>query len=387
MEKKKPFIFLFVLLFTSLACGIPIPNTGSSQPTHTSQPGKAGFITRELDTVRKGSSDFNLADLVGKNPLSDGDVVQIIQGGEAVLEFGSELQMRMFNDTRLNAVKVTSAEGVPLDVQMTLEAGGFTGTLVSDGGSAEYRTPGGVLLRILGTEFFIIYDNTTGITSAGNFHGRVEVDAGGVTYGITPGFYVDIPQGGQPTAEIPIPFTLLGFNSRARELKSPVLALHELAGSLTPTSTFSMTPSFTITQTETPTWTDTITWTPTQTITPSWTRNPTKTPTRTATQTQTSTPCPQIKYLKITVNVDPIRTVSWSATGGCAPFSGTLTSKYTDQSSPYHTYQVTSRSGTVPDDPPVRCEGTFNIQYTINLKDSSGQSWWTLAISSVTFIC
>jgi len=391
MKKKSSFTILF-LFIAMLACNF-FPRTTTEVPT--SQPGSAAAITRELNIVRKGSSADKLVQLIGTGPLLDGDMVQVAEGGEAILDFGDFLRMRLFNDSRLNAVKVTSASGVPLDVRMTLEAGGFTGVLAKSGGKAEYQTPGGTRILVLGTEFFVIYDPARGVTTVGNFQGMVGVEAGGVGRAIPTGFFVEVPRDGQPGPEIPIRFTLQELDRQARALQSLIAALQDLSATPSPSptasSTSTLTPMPTATSTWTPTPTATSTWTPTPTATSTWTPTPTatftRTPRPTATSTRTSTPCPQLGGLTLTVTEYPTRTVSWNSTGGCSPFTGTLTARYTDESTPYDTFQVTTRSGTHIDEPPVRCEGTFTILYKLTLYDSSGQVVTFTKTSEIIWIC
>jgi hypothetical protein len=166
---------------------------------------------------------------------------------------------------RLNAVKVASAVGSPLDVRLYLEAGGFTGTLTQSGGRAEYQTPGGARILVLGTQFFVIYDPASGDTMVGNFQGIVGVESGGISRAIPAGFFVEVPGGGQPGPEHPIRFTLQEFDVQARVLQSPIIALQDLVAGTTPTAT-SVTPS--------PSPTASSSATPTPTPTPTSTETP-----------------------------------------------------------------------------------------------------------------
>jgi len=177
----------------------------------------------------------------------------------------------------------------------------------------------------------------------------------------------------------------------------------------TQTSTSTPNPTVTSTPTDTPTSmaTSTVTSTPTHTptstptriptrrptVTPTYTPSPTHTPTFTPTPTQTHTPtitptftpCP-FGGVSLTSSQNP-RTVSWNANGGCSPFSGTLTARYTDQAQPYATYQIRTSSGTIEDQPPPRCEGVFDIAYTITLSDRNNQTVNRTIITQITWIC
>ncbi len=160
----------------------------------------------------------------------------------------------------------------------------------------------------------------------------------------------------------------------------------------------------TIRGTSTPTPTGTETATPTPTVaTPTPTETPTEltepspppatpTPTPTsqppATPTATQIPCPDLtSSLDAVVGSDNKVTVIWESTGGCPPFTGTISAQYIDQESPYATYKLTTGAGKLIDAPPLRCEGNFTILYLLYLYDSSGQTAINSAQRTINWLC
>jgi len=80
--------------------------------------------------------------------------------------------------------------------------------------------------------------------------------------------------------------------------------------------------------------------------------------------------------LTATPNGDGTVGVTWSSTGGCGPYVGTITAQILDSSSPYRTIPVQASSGSVSDTPPqpASCGTTVRVVYTLNLSDRSQQT-------------
>ena len=136
----------------------------------------------------------------------------------------NQLTLELFNDSQLGVVS-SSAPGTPLDIQAALKNGGFTGQLTTKGGRAVFTTPGGAEITILGTNFLIAYDPVTRVTTAGNFHGTVQVASAGVQVALASGSAVVVPADQPPGAQFPVTFTLAQFQQQARALTSRSNAL------------------------------------------------------------------------------------------------------------------------------------------------------------------
>src|SRR5207244_2287988 len=77
--------------------------------------------------------------------------------------------------------------------------------------------------------------------------------------------------------------------------------------------------------------------------------------------------------------------LSWSGSGGCGPYVGTITAQIMDSSTPYRTIPVQASSGSVSDTPPPpACGATVRVVYTLDLSDHTEQRVTTTANASVT---
>ncbi|MFN8499760.1 MAG: NBR1-Ig-like domain-containing protein [Anaerolineae bacterium] len=79
--------------------------------------------------------------------------------------------------------------------------------------------------------------------------------------------------------------------------------------------------------------------------------------------------------------------VSWRATGGCAPFSGTLTARFQDRGDVFATYPISDAIGSMAVEAPVRCEGTFTVVYTLTIQDRVGHKVTKAATRQILFLC
>lgn len=183
-----------------------------------------GVLSLEENEVRHGPDENALLPLLESASFFENDLIQVTDGGEAVLDFGDQMQLRLFNDTELHIVSAEIGEDVPLGVQIFLFVGGFTGQLTEEGGRADFRTPGEVEITVLGTEYFVVYNPETEETTAGNFSGTVEVTSAGVSLSLEDGSFVVVSAGSPPGPALPLPLSMEEFEIQAREAGSPVEA-------------------------------------------------------------------------------------------------------------------------------------------------------------------
>ena len=261
---KKEFLLLIAVLmlivvacvFTS--CGAQLPDTGGSSPTPPQEESPIGVIRKLSDEVQVDQTP-----IPGEGDLFDESEVGLFNGGEGLLDFGSALVLHLFNNTVLGGVEATTDPNSSLIVRLRLELGGFTGELNEAGEQATFETPNGARIIVMGTEFFLVYDQEEDTTTVGNFSGIVGVTAGGESVSLPSGYYLQVISDNPPGEPVEIPFTKTLFESRARELLSPVDGLGDL---LSPTAVPTITP--TPSPTSSPTATDTPSPTPTDTPTP-----------------------------------------------------------------------------------------------------------------------
>lgn len=224
--RRAAFIMSLVIARLSCCC-LPPPSPPAGPITDTPNiPIAVGSVQRETDTVERGSDENSLEPVTDNVSLFAGDALRLTNGGEGLLDFGSGLLLRLFNDTQANLVKAETAAGVPLDVEMYLTEGGFTGQLTAAGGRATFNTPGGATITVLGTDFLVAYDAISGLTLVGNFHGTVEVSGGGTTIALASSSLVTVPFGGPPDPPVALTLALADFEQLARDRLSPVLAAY-----------------------------------------------------------------------------------------------------------------------------------------------------------------
>jgi hypothetical protein len=75
--------------------------------------------------VEHGSNIETLKQIISSADLFAQDAIRVTEGGEALLDFGDQILMRMFNDTELQVVSADFAENTPPVVVMHLNWGGL----------------------------------------------------------------------------------------------------------------------------------------------------------------------------------------------------------------------------------------------------------------------
>jgi hypothetical protein len=212
-----------MLLAAAVCCNScnPPPPTPTT-PGGTGQTGSDGTLSHVRDDIEYGSGSGSLQSLSAGDRVTfgSGDRVHVFNGGEGRLDFGSDMVLRLFNDTNLNVVRILADAGSPREVQMRLEDGGFTGTYSASGGSMTVDTPGGTAVLVRGTEFFVVYAPGSQVTLAGNFGGTVELDWGSGPTPLSSGYFREILPGGPTGPEQPIPLTRAEFEDEVNQTGS-----------------------------------------------------------------------------------------------------------------------------------------------------------------------
>jgi len=229
MKWFKILIPVTVLFLVTASCLFFGGGTEEASPAPGEEPpavdNSIGTVTREDDVVEHNDEQVGATDDLFQN-----DSLHIFNGGEGLLDFGSGLLIRMFNDTIAGGIRTENDPDSPLDVSMLLESGGFTGQLVEENSTATFKTPNGAEIVVHGTDFLIVYDEDTGETTAGNWDGEMEIRASGSPWMSisTESMRVVLP-GEQPGPEMPLEFSRRRFERMSRDLESPILALKDLA--------------------------------------------------------------------------------------------------------------------------------------------------------------
>jgi hypothetical protein len=230
-DQTKPITPSFTLTLTPAQASTHTPTLPPS-PTWTASPTpdtRVGLVSRELDVVQRGKDPGSLQQVTGSSDLFAGDVLSILEGGEGLLDFGSGLRLRVFNNTQLG-ILAASAPGTPLDVRLFLEDGGFTGQVTEPGGQVIFNTPNNAQITVLGTTFLVAYNSQTGITTVANFEGQVEVSSLAGQMDLPNAHFTLVHPHPDRLPDPPRPFSIdVGFYEQlARRLGSPLLALWEM---------------------------------------------------------------------------------------------------------------------------------------------------------------
>jgi hypothetical protein len=209
----------------------PAPPQPATQPSAQEEPvnpqeGRIGLVQRELDVVQLGKSAGSLDTVSDRKDLFAGDVLRIQEGGEGLLDFGSGMLLRLFNDTQVG-VTSASAPGAPFDVRLYLEDGGFTGELTEPGGKAVFETPNHAQITVLGTRFLVAYDTRTETTTVANFDGTLEVVSPAGALDLPPATFTLVMPNQPPDPPRPFQVSMEEYNRVARLVQSPLLALRE----------------------------------------------------------------------------------------------------------------------------------------------------------------
>jgi len=192
----------------------------TDEPADTSDE-PIGKVLPERDTVEYGSQDSELTILVAPESadLFAGNLVRVKLGGLAMLEFGTDLRLTLFNDSELGLIS-KAAEGTSFELRAFLEEGSFIGELESVDGKAIFETPGGAEITVLGTAFFLFYEPDSEATLTGNFEGSMAVSGNGTSQSVPSGTFVEWSPGQPPGPQMPIPYDMRTFESLMKKLSA-----------------------------------------------------------------------------------------------------------------------------------------------------------------------
>ncbi|MEW5938650.1 MAG: hypothetical protein AB1750_03215 [Chloroflexota bacterium] len=181
---------LLVLLIAQIACldtsnggGYVPPENDNTAPENTNgganpADDSIGTISRVLDLVWAGRGG-DLTEVSGNAYLYNNGSVKITDGGKATLAFHNDINLTLYNDTSTGAIYGEVDPSVPNYVRMKLERGGVLGQVAKKGNTAEISVAYGSTVRVVGTAFYVVYDEETGFTSVGNYDGELYFNPNG----------------------------------------------------------------------------------------------------------------------------------------------------------------------------------------------------------------
>lgn len=277
-------VYLCILcIILGAACQPAVLPTATIENEEVVPTEQLGEVRRVEDTVQHAAADEPLQPIEDSAPLFPDDQVGVQDRGEALLDFGSQMLVTLFNNSD-TTISAEAAEGVPLIVRFVLLRGGLVGEKeLDDSRRVQIDTPVGASVTVVGTRFFVTYDANTQMTTVGNFGGSVAVSGPEPTMDISDNTYVVI--GPDLAAEAPrqLPMDMDTFAQRARDLGSALEVVRLMESTPTPTGTAIP---------------------PTSTPTPSATPTPTYTPSPSSTPTPSLTPTPVEPWATFTTNAN-----------------------------------------------------------------------------------
>jgi hypothetical protein len=222
--KTKLYLGWIALALAAAACLCNGGSGGDGSPAGPSGPASIG----QIDLVT-ADVEHNKKPVTSSEAFYNHDSIGLLNGGEGQLDFRGGLVLRLFNDTLVGDIQSEVDSGSSMLARMRLEYGGFTGSLTASGKSVPFETPNGAIITVYGTDFFIVYDQATSTTTAGNFQGSLDVQVGsGQTLTVPDQAMRQVLPGGEITNELPLGFTKVDFEQASRQSGSPVAALQEL---------------------------------------------------------------------------------------------------------------------------------------------------------------
>ncbi len=269
MNAKQVLAALIILVIVQVACGAepatvepPGPGVHTPVPVATTQKPPAaaptiGAISNLLTRVRAGASSA-LRDIEGREELQNGDGVQVTEGGKARLEFPGPISVLVYNESEVEGVRAEVESSSNPRIAHRLIRGGLSGH-VTPGSQLTIDLTFGRRVTVLGTDFFVVFNEDNGYTTVGKFNGTLILSIPGQGDVKLDSEMVDITPNGHTTYYTPIPFNVDQFEQAATN-NSAVDGLNDLRRDFKlPPQGATSTPTPTPTRTPTPTPTITVT--------------------------------------------------------------------------------------------------------------------------------
>ncbi len=238
MKKARHAFAIVLLLIAQLFCVLPGQGQPTLPPGVTSRPPEVidatdvtppdesvGTINLVNSQVETGPPE-DLQFLEGQQNFNNGDGVRVTQGGKGKLTLDDGSFMTLFNETEVSGVNVSTS---PPETDFFLQNEGFLG-YVPPGVNHTVNLPNGARITILGTTFFVVFNNESQVATAGNFDGSVRyTPPGGTEQELSSARMVRIPpQGGGEVTLVELPFTPEQFEVRVDQYGTPTAGLDVL---------------------------------------------------------------------------------------------------------------------------------------------------------------
>ena len=207
-----------VLLVTQLFCAQP-PATPPSDLS-------IGQIEKIKGGVQVGP-ETALANVEPRLPIYNHDMVHVFDKGKANLDFGAGLSFTLYNDTTSGGTSV-SMDDTTRQAAISLSQGGLKGHN-PEGTETTVKVADSINIVILGTSYFITYDEVEDKVWVYNFDGTMEYQLpNGETQPLPPRTLVEITGGQVTNVYSGMLFSVDDFDVYATEKDSPILGVEAL---------------------------------------------------------------------------------------------------------------------------------------------------------------
>jgi hypothetical protein len=199
------------------------PESSASAPAADA----VGTVANIRTQVYVGALD-NLVLIDGETDLGNNDYVKVADGGKARLEFPGPISLLLYNESEMDNLQLEFDSNSNPRIASRLIRGGFSG-YVEPGNQLTIDLAFGVQVNVLGTHFFVMFDEENGYLTIGKFDGTMSVSAPG-----QPTIYlddlemIDIDSAGVLTHHAQLPFTIAQFDTAADSCVSPIHGLNIL---------------------------------------------------------------------------------------------------------------------------------------------------------------
>ncbi len=154
--------------------------------------------------------------------LGNDEFVQVTNGGKARLHFPGPISLLLYNQSEMDKIKLEFENNSNPRIVNRLIRGGVSG-YVEPGNRLTIELSIGVKINVLGTNFFVLFDEEKGIATIGKFDGTLSIIIPGQNdFSLKDSELVDIDSEGKLTSYTAIPFNASQFDYAADSCLSPI---------------------------------------------------------------------------------------------------------------------------------------------------------------------
>jgi ABC-type transport system substrate-binding protein len=166
----------------------------------------------------------NIKEVTDWRKFYNNESVRVVNDGKGKINFNDGSTITLYNNTITDQV---TAKFNPAEIGLYLSNQGFEG-YVPQGSSFTVDMPNGSNVKILGTQFFVVYDPDTSYSIVGNFDGTVLfTPPGGSEQSLSPSTMVDMAPDGSVNF-LELPYGPTSFDESADRFGSPMNGIRVL---------------------------------------------------------------------------------------------------------------------------------------------------------------